>query len=242
MDNPRPEKVAVVDEVRERLDDAEAAAAHRVPRAQRGAPWPSSAARCATPAASTRSTRTPWCASPPATSASRSTTCSPARPPSPSSTGRRRVARGQGAARLRQDQPGAGRQGRRARRQARSTADDVKALADLRAPRGAARPSSPARSRPRCSSSPACSRPCPATSPTACRPSSTQGGAPGARRAAAAAEARGRAADRGRRRAAADAEADAPAEPGRRADDAAAEPPTTPTPTRPSRPTTPQES
>ena len=40
----------------------------------------------ATPAATTRSTRTRWCASPPATSASRSRTCSRARRPSRSST------------------------------------------------------------------------------------------------------------------------------------------------------------
>ena len=35
MENPRPEKVAVVDEVRERFGDASAALAHRVPRPRR---------------------------------------------------------------------------------------------------------------------------------------------------------------------------------------------------------------
>ena len=48
-------------------------------------PLPISVVRCATREASTRSTRTPWCASPPGTWAWSSTTCSPARPPSPSS-------------------------------------------------------------------------------------------------------------------------------------------------------------
>ena len=40
MDNPRPEKVAVVDEVRERFSDADAVAAHRVPRHRRSASSP----------------------------------------------------------------------------------------------------------------------------------------------------------------------------------------------------------
>ena len=58
-----------------RLDARRRRRADRVPRAQRGGHRPSSAARCATPAASTRSTRTPSCASPRVTWASRSTNC-----------------------------------------------------------------------------------------------------------------------------------------------------------------------
>ena len=45
MDNPRPEKVAVVDEVRARLDAADGRHPHRVPRPDRGARWPSCAGR-----------------------------------------------------------------------------------------------------------------------------------------------------------------------------------------------------
>ena len=84
MENPRPEKVAVVDEVRERLDATSAAllteyrgldvtAISDLRRALRAA------------GASTRSTRTRSSASPPVTSASSWRTCSPARPRSPSS-------------------------------------------------------------------------------------------------------------------------------------------------------------
>ena len=61
-----------------------------------------------------------------------------------------------------------------------STAAERRALADVAAPRGAAGPAGRRAWPRRCSSSPACSRPCPATSPTGCRPSSTQGGVPGA--------------------------------------------------------------
>ena len=92
-------------------------------------------ASCARPAASTRSTRTRSSASPPATSASRSRTCSPARPPSPSSTATPPNG-GQGAARLRPDQPGARRQGRPARRQG-ALGREIQALADVE-PRGGA--------------------------------------------------------------------------------------------------------
>ena len=74
MDNPRPEKVAVVDEVRAKLDSSDAAvlteyrgldvsAMAELRRALRDA------------AASTRSTRTPWCGSPRRTWAWRSRTC-----------------------------------------------------------------------------------------------------------------------------------------------------------------------
>ena len=68
MENPRPEKVAVVDEVREKLRRRRRRAAHRVPRPDRVRSSPRCAASCARPAASTRSTRTPSCASPPARS------------------------------------------------------------------------------------------------------------------------------------------------------------------------------
>ena len=62
-------------------------AAHRVPRAERGRHLGAAPSAARRPAATTRSTRTRWSASPPATSASRSRTCSPARRPSPSSSG-----------------------------------------------------------------------------------------------------------------------------------------------------------
>ena len=74
MDNPRPEKVAVVDEVRAKLDAADAAVLTEY-RGLNVAAMAELRAPCATPVASTRSTRTPWCASPPGTWAWRSRTC-----------------------------------------------------------------------------------------------------------------------------------------------------------------------
>ena len=59
MENPRPQKVAVVTEVRERLDAAEAA----ILTEYRGLTVAELAAlrrSCGPPAATTRSTRTPW--------------------------------------------------------------------------------------------------------------------------------------------------------------------------------------
>ena len=65
MDNPRPEKVAVVDEVRDALQRRRCRPAHRVPRHQRRRSRRRCAVRFARPAASTRSTRTRSCASRP---------------------------------------------------------------------------------------------------------------------------------------------------------------------------------
>ena len=77
------------------------------------------AASCARPAASTRSTRTPWCASPPASWASTSSTTLLTGPTAITFVSGDAAARGQGAARLRPHQPAlvvkggaAGRQGR----------------------------------------------------------------------------------------------------------------------------------
>ena len=134
MENPRPEKVAVVDEVRERFDRRRRRAAHRVPRARRDGD------RRAAPRAARRRRRVqdlqehPGALRRPRPGADELDDAAH-RPDGhrlrPTATP---AARGQGAARLRPDQPGPGGQGRPARRQGRSTADDVKALADL-APR-----------------------------------------------------------------------------------------------------------
>ena len=64
LDEPRPEKVAVVDRGARAPVVVERRPAHRVPRASRSPSWPACGGRCGTRAASTRSTRTPSCASP----------------------------------------------------------------------------------------------------------------------------------------------------------------------------------
>ena len=140
MDNPRPEKVAVVDEVRERLDAAEAALLTEYRGLDVAEHGRAAAHRCARPAATTRSTRTRWCASPPATSASRSTSCSPARRPSPSS------ADGDDAVAWPRRCGTSPRPTRTSWSRAacsatsRCRAAEATALADVAAPRGAARP------------------------------------------------------------------------------------------------------
>ena len=138
MDNPEPEKVAVVDEVRERLDGAERRPAHRVPRPERRRRSPSCAARCGRPAASTRSTRTPSSASPPATSASTIEDLLIG-PTAIAFVDSDAVERGQGAPRLRPDQPGPRRQGRPARRQGARRPPRPRP-SPTSAPRGAAGP------------------------------------------------------------------------------------------------------
>ena len=120
MENPRPEKVAVVDEVRERLRTAPTPCCSPSTAASRSRSWPSCAARCGRPVATTRSTRTRWCASPPASSTSTSTTMltGPTALAFVRPATDRRPRRGrQGPPRLRQDQPAPGGEGRRARRQ-----------------------------------------------------------------------------------------------------------------------------
>ena len=62
---PRPEKVAIVEEITAKLNNSVGGVRHRVPRACRSARSPTCAPRCARPAPSTRCTRTPWPASPP---------------------------------------------------------------------------------------------------------------------------------------------------------------------------------
>ena len=185
MENPRPEKVAVVEEVKSRLSDVRGCRAHRLPRhrrARHGRP-------ADRPAGSRR--RVPDLQEHPGAlrrpgprPGDRGDAGRPDRhrlhPP-----GQRRRPRpdGQGAARVRQDQPEPRGQGRPPQRPP----------ADRRGHRRPGRGRCPARScspgwptawRPRCSSSPACSRPSPATSPTGSRPSSTGGGpdAPARRR------------------------------------------------------------
>lgn len=74
MENPRPEKVAVVTEVRERLSGASAALLTEY-RGLNVADMQALRRRCAKPVASTRSTRTRSCASPRTSSGSRSTSC-----------------------------------------------------------------------------------------------------------------------------------------------------------------------
>ena len=64
MDNPRADKVAVVDEVRDRLSRVRRRGADRVPRPDRGRAGRTCAASSPPPAATTRSTRTPWSAWP----------------------------------------------------------------------------------------------------------------------------------------------------------------------------------
>ena len=63
MDNPRADKVAVVDEVRSRLEASDGAVLTEY-RGLTVAESPSCAASWRPPAATTRSTRTPWCAWP----------------------------------------------------------------------------------------------------------------------------------------------------------------------------------
>ena len=85
MENPRPEKVAVVTEVRERLDAAEAAILTEY-RGLTVSELAALARRCSgPPAATTRSTRTPWSSwQSPAVATRRCHRCSRAPPPSPS--------------------------------------------------------------------------------------------------------------------------------------------------------------
>ena len=144
MENPRPEKVAVVDEVREQLLGQPTRALLTEYRGlDVAAAGRRCAGRCAPPAASTRSTRTPWCASPPATSGLELDELLTG-PTAIAFVGRPTVGDpvdgGQGAARLRQDQPAAGGQGRRAGRSAAVDAADAQALADVPTARGAAGP------------------------------------------------------------------------------------------------------
>ena len=90
MENPRPEKVAVVDEVRERLESAGAALLTEYRGLERDRDRRAAPRAAGRPAATTRSTRTRSSASLPVTSASSWRTCSPAPRPSPSSPSRRR--------------------------------------------------------------------------------------------------------------------------------------------------------
>ena len=131
MEDPRPEKVAVVTEVKERLGRADAAvlteyrglnvaAMAELRRALRAAGgeykiYKNTLARFACAQPSGIDTLDEMLDGPDRDRVRR----------------RRRRRGGQGAARLRPRQPGARRQGRPARRQACSTADEVTALADL---------------------------------------------------------------------------------------------------------------
>ncbi len=122
MDNPRPEKVAVVTEVRERFDRAGAAILTEYRGLTREGHRRRCGGRCARRAASTGSTRTPWSASPPTTSGSHELDALLTGPtaiafvePGGGRPGWRRRRGGQGPPGLRPDQPEAGREGRRPR-------------------------------------------------------------------------------------------------------------------------------
>ncbi len=131
MDNPRAEKVAVVDEVRERLGDADRVGRHRVPRPDRGRAGRAAPEPGAPPAATTRSSRTPWSAwRSPGASTSR---CDELldRPHRHRLRARGRQRRGQGAAGLRPGQPEPGGQGRARSTAPRSRPAQLAALADL---------------------------------------------------------------------------------------------------------------
>ena len=172
MENPRPEKVAVVNEVRERLDGAEAAILTEyrgltVARAGRAAPGPRGRRR-----------RLQGLQEHPGQAGDRRR---PPRGPGAAARGAdghrlrlgRGQRRGQGAARLRPDQPQPDRQGRPPRRR----------LPVGPGPRPSwptchratcSWPSWPVPSPHRCGSSPASSRPFPGASPTGCRPCSSR--------------------------------------------------------------------
>ena len=136
----RPEKVAVVDEIRTKLGGSRRRGPHRVPRARRSTSWPSCARRCAPAGTEYKvfkntlarravedagldehrrpASRARW--------RSRSCTATPRR-------------RGQGAARLRPQQPGAGPEGRPARQRGHHARRD-RGAGRAAVPRGAARP------------------------------------------------------------------------------------------------------
>ena len=180
MENPRPEKVAVVDEVQERLTNASAALADRVPRAGRvraGRAAPGAARgrrRLQGLQEHARAVRGPQPGARAGRVAHRPDGHRLRRRASRRGA-RRRGAGGQGPARLRPHQPGVGGQGRCHGRQGAQRRQRP-APWPTSSPARYCWPGSPARSPPPCSSSPACSRPCRGTSPTGSRPSSSNEG------------------------------------------------------------------
>ena len=189
MDNPRPEKVAVVDEVRERLDGAQAPilTEYRGLTVREMAELRQALER---PAATTRSTRTPWSSwRSPAAAMRRCSRFSRARPPSPSCRARsppspRRCATTPGPTRTWWSRAACTARACLSAQELGSWPTFHRAMCSW--------PGWPAPSPPRCSSWPASSRPCPGALPTGCRRSSTRRAArrprpmwPGRRRAAA---------------------------------------------------------
>ena len=107
MENPRPEKVAVVDEVRERFQAADAALLTEY-RGLTVKPLADLRRQLRPWAASTRSTRTPWCASRPGRSVDERLDELLTGPTAITFVRRRRRRGGQDPARLRPDQPDPG--------------------------------------------------------------------------------------------------------------------------------------
>ena len=164
----RPEKVAVVDEIRTKLDGGRRGRAHRVPRADGPRAGRPARRRCARPAPSTRCSRTRWPAGPIEGRGLDEHRRLFEGPVAIAFVQRRRRGRGEGAARVRQGQPGAGREGRPARRAGDHARPTSRRWPTCRRARCCSR-RSPACSRRRSPRRPACSRRSPATSPTASR-------------------------------------------------------------------------